>query len=128
MITGTGIDIVSIDRFEKMFTKHEIRFKKKFFTQQEIIASKNKITFFAGRFTAKEAISKALGCGFGQKLKWLDLEILPNKNGKPVLTKNNIITNLVGTNFECFISISHEKNYAVSNAIICLTQDKTGGL
>src|SRR3990167_5593167 len=37
----------------------------------------------AARFSAKEAIAKALGTGFGQELSFLDIEIKNNQTGKP---------------------------------------------
>ncbi|CAF1661871.1 unnamed protein product [Rotaria magnacalcarata] len=76
-----GIDIVDLRRFEIVFIKHNTAFLNKFFTEKEILFGNNKINFFAGRFATKEAISKAFGCGFGKKLKWLDLEILSDNNG-----------------------------------------------
>ncbi len=118
MIIGTGIDIVEIIRFENMFKKHGKRFIGKYFTVTEALCSKNKINFFAGRFAVKEAISKAFGLGFGKHLKWRDLEILPDKYGKPILTKNSILINLLQSDFECHISISHEKKYVVAHAIL----------
>ncbi len=113
MIIGTGIDIVDIDRFTIVFNRHRERFLRKFFTEAEILYSNKytevrKIHFFAGRFAIKEAIAKAFGCGFGEKLKWLDLEILPDKNGKPILTNNPSV----------HLSISHEKKYAIAQAIL----------
>ncbi len=125
MIIGNGIDIVDIERFTVVFKKYNDHFLYKFFTINEIEYSKKykesrRIQFFAGRFAAKEAISKAFGCGFGSKLKWLDLEIISDSNGKPVLTQNEALLRIA--NAECHISISHEKKYAISNAILFKTQ------
>ena len=50
-----------------------------------LFRSKEPISHIAGRFAAKEAISKALGTGFGKDLGWLDIEILNDEAGKPIV-------------------------------------------
>ena len=75
---GIGIDISEINRFEK-FVNNE-RFYKKIFTENEIsVINKSnynrKIEIIAGKFSGKEAVSKALGTGIG-KISFKDIEIL----------------------------------------------------
>ena len=114
---GIGNDIIEIKRIEKAIQNNN--FIKKVFTENEIklFESKGKRSeFFAGRFAAKEAISKSLGTGF-RNFSLTDIEILNNELGKPfVIFKNNIETfnNVYSVN----ISISHCKEYATAVAII----------
>ncbi len=114
---GIGNDIIEISRIEKAITK-EI-FIKKVFTENEIalINKKgNKTESFAGRFSAKEAISKALGTGV-RNFSLTDIEILNNDLGKPyVIFKNNIEN--FNDKYFIDISISHCKDYATAVAII----------
>lgn len=114
---GIGNDIIEISRIEKAITK-EI-FIKKVFTENEIalINEKgNKAESFAGRFSAKEAISKALGTGV-RNFSLTDIEILNNDLGKPyVIFKNNIEN--FNDKYFIDISISHCKDYATAVAII----------
>jgi len=79
-----GIDLVEIERFSKIDPKIKERFCQRVFTVKEIAAADNKDERFAGRFAAKEAAAKALGCGIGD-INWHDLEILNDPKGKPVL-------------------------------------------
>lgn len=113
---GIGNDIIEIKRIEKAIQKEN--FIKKVFTENEIklFESKGKrAEFFAGRFAAKEAISKSLGTGF-RDFSLTDIEILNNEIGKPfVIFKNGIESY---NKYFIDISISHCKEYATAVAII----------
>lgn len=105
-----GIDIVEVERIKKAIEKNS-KFIEKIFTKKEIEyceMRKNKYECYAGRFSAKEALSKALGTGF-RDLSFLDIEILNDKLGKPEIIYKDI---------HASISISHEKHYAISIVII----------
>ena len=70
-IIGVGVDIVDNKRIGKSI-KNKF-FLKRIYTKQEILMSKknrNKITFFANRFAAKEAFAKSLGIGFRKNLNF----------------------------------------------------------
>lgn len=114
MITGIGIDIIELDRIEKILTRQE-KFIDRILTTLEIqqynkLSDKRKVEFLAGRFAAKEAFSKAVGTGIGQELSFTDIEIQVNENGKPFITKP-IETGV-------HLSISHSENYAVAQVVI----------
>lgn len=79
-----GIDLVEIERFRRIDPKIKERFCQRVFTAKEIAAADNNDERFAGRFAAKEAAAKALGCGIGD-INWHDLEILNDPKGKPIL-------------------------------------------
>lgn len=118
MIFGVGNDIVEIERVKKALEKKG--FKEKIYTDKEIIqieAKKvGKIASYAGRFSAKEAISKALGTGI-RGFDFKDIEILNNNLGKPeVNVKNSLIDILKDKKLE--VSISHSEKYATAIAII----------
>ena len=81
---ANGIDLVEIERFSRIDPKIKERFCQRVFTANEIAAADNKDERFAGRFAAKEAAAKALGCGIGD-INWHDLEILNDDKGKPIL-------------------------------------------
>ena len=85
-ILGLGNDIIEIDRIRKSIATHQERFLNRIFTPKEqayCLTYKDPAPHFAARFAAKEAVAKALGCGLGEKLSWLDLEILNDPSGKP---------------------------------------------
>lgn len=120
MIVGIGVDIVEIDRFKTLIERWGERLLNRIFTQREIdycLSKGNPYQHFAGRFAAKEAISKAISTGWGGIFRWKDVEILNNENGKPVVIVYNQLREQF--NFCLFhVSISHSLNYAVSFAIV----------
>lgn len=73
-----GIDIIEIDRIEKIIQEFGDTFLKKVFSEEEIKYCKAKAKpsqHFAARFAAKEAIAKALGTGFKNNLMLRDIEV-----------------------------------------------------
>ena len=125
MIIGIGIDIIDIRRIEKIIIKYGDRFIKKCFLQTEIQKSENRrntIQSYAKRYAAKEACAKALGTGLAKGVYWKDIEVSNNNLGKPILTLHNkaaeILDQISYKNTRIEISLSDEKNYAISNVII----------
>ena len=117
MILGIGNDVVEIARIEKAISNE--KFIKRVYTEKEIeiIEKKgNKIASYAGRFSAKEAISKALGTGI-RDFNLTDIEILNDELGTPcVIFKNKLKDRMVDMKIE--ISISHSKEYATAVAVM----------
>ncbi len=120
MIIGVGVDIVEIDRFKNLMDRWGEHFLKKIFTQREIdycLSKKNIYQHLAGRFAAKEAISKAISTGWGGVFKWKDVEILNDERGKPeVILYNQLKNHFSSCSFH--ISISHSLNHAIACAIV----------
>jgi len=123
-ILGIGVDIIQNKRIKASIRNH--KFKDRIFSSKELKLSsysKNKIGFFSKRFAAKEAFAKALGTGFRNNLNFKDIEIMNDKLGKPYYAKTKKITNIIKkefrvNNFNCFLSISDEKEYSTAFAII----------
>lgn len=117
-IYGIGTDIIEISRIEKAINRTKL-FKEKVYTEKEIEhieKKKNPYASYAGRFAAKEAISKALGTGVRDFLL-KDIEILNDELGKPIVYLYNEIKKLA-EGLKIQISISHSKEYAVSTVIL----------
>ncbi len=88
MILGLGIDIVSVERIEKMLERHGERVLKRLYTKTEQAycqAMPHPAFHFAARFAAKEAFVKALGIGFTGGMRWNEIGIVNDKRGKPEL-------------------------------------------
>jgi holo-[acyl-carrier protein] synthase len=120
-IIGIGTDLVDIRRIEKLLQKYTYRFTEKIFTKRECHYSQNHLRpalAYAKRFAAKEAVSKALGCGIGALVSWQDIEILNTQSGKPYLILSQRIQNISGP-CESFLSLSDEYPYA--QAFVVLT-------
>jgi len=116
-LIGVGNDIVEIDRIEAIVKRYGSHFLDRLFTAKEqayCAAQARPHRHYAGRFACKEAIAKALGTGIGSKLGWCDMEILPDAQGKPVVTL------VSGNHFEgvsLLISISHCNSHATAVAL-----------
>tara|TARA_B100001564_G_C20656841_1_gene679632 strand:- start:1100 stop:1483 length:384 start_codon:yes stop_codon:yes gene_type:complete len=119
-IFGIGTDIVKIKRIKKSL-KNQL-FLKRIFSTDEILRCsriKNSANCFAKRFSAKEAFAKALGTGISKGINFNEIIILNEKNGKPFIklisqTKKNVEKKLKGKKFKISLSLSDEKDYAVS--------------
>ncbi|BEO98094.1 holo-ACP synthase [Fusobacterium nucleatum] len=121
MIVGIGNDIIEIERIEKAISKEG--FKNKIYTQRElknIEKRGNRTETYAGIFSAKEAISKAIGTGV-REFSLTDLEILNDDLGKPYVVVSEKLDKILKNKKESYqieISISHSRKYATAMAII----------
>ena len=91
MIIGIGSDLIDIRRIEKTLERFGDRFIRRVFTETEQAKAERRrgagthIDTYAKRFAAKEAVSKALGTGFGGGVFMRDIGVVNDKNGKPGL-------------------------------------------
>ncbi len=123
MIFGTGVDIVEVFRMRDAISKWGENFLTKIFTNKEIkYSSSRRFSYqhFAARFAAKEAVVKAFGEPRRFPVKWTDIEIFNNGEGKPIIEFHGDALKLkkrkkVG---DVIVSMSHSKNYAVANVIL----------
>ena len=116
MILGIGCDLIEIERIEGVIARFKESFLERLFTPFEIAYCSSiakPALRFAGRFAAKEAISKALACGIGNRLSWLDMEIRNDEVGKPFLILNPVISAQFGV-VSSHISISHSTTLAMA--------------
>jgi len=128
MIIGIGHDLTAIARFTTILEgKAGNRFLQRIFTESERhdieqLASPSRMSeFVAGRFAAKEAISKALGCGIGGLLSFHDMVITRQESGKPLCTLSEgskLRLNLAHKTIAIHLSITHERELASAFAVI----------
>ncbi|MFH2038585.1 MAG: holo-ACP synthase [Chloroflexota bacterium] len=117
-IIRSGIDMVEIDRLEKSIIRYGERFLKRIFTAQELADCGGKVDSLAVRFAAKEAASKALGCGIGQ-VSWLEIEVTRNPDHQPELNlygAAQILAKKLKLTLWS-VSLSHTSQYAVAMVI-----------
>ena len=120
MVIGLGNDITECARIQQILEKRGPLFLDHFLTAREQAESGGRLSYYAGRWAAKEAISKALGCGIGEHCALTDLEILNDPHGKPEVTLSGAakVTADRLKVARVLISISHEKQYAVATALL----------
>ena len=125
MIIGTGVDLAEVDRIRAALEDPRIgrRFRDRVFTAKEIAycekKRRGKYESYAGRFAAKEAVMKALGCGWGAKVRWLDIEVVRARSGKPDIAlhdKTAKLANELGIR-RWALSITHTKEHGLAYVI-----------
>ena len=125
-IFGIGTDIVNIKRMEKLLRRNGDAFKKKIFSKNEIIyceKKKNPYPFYAKRFAAKEALSKALGTGIRKGINFKNIEISNNKFGKPLIklsgsTASFLKKKIKTKKYSIYLSLSDDEPWAQATVII----------
>ena len=119
MIFGVGCDITKVSRFEKWVLSKDMI--KRFYNESECISEsagiQRKCEFYASRFAAKEAFSKALGTGIrGFNLN--EVFISKDDNEKPEIkvlgNAKKLLEEKCGEKYKIHVSLSHEKEYALA--------------
>lgn len=116
-----GTDIVVIERIKKALDKFGDKYKKRFLSDEEIESLSQKPDSIAGYWAAKEAISKALGCGIGQALEFHDIILYKDSLNAPhfrLSAKAQKLHKVIDSS----LSISHDGGFAI--AVVAITQQK----
>ncbi|MEI6846428.1 MAG: holo-[acyl-carrier-protein] synthase [Chlorobiaceae bacterium] len=116
-----GIDIVDLDRIEKVYNRYGIKFLRKFLSEKEISVCLHKpqvIASIAGRFAAKEAVVKALGTGFSGRIHWKSFEIFNDERGRPFV--RIVDSSCFPLDCSVKISIAHDRRAAVATALLAI--------
>ena len=120
---GLGVDLVETARIRDSLTRFGDRFKRRVFTESEQAycdSMADPAMHYAGRFAAKEAVSKTFGTGIGQDLGWRDIEIRRDARGAPSVELHDkglaLLQQRGGT--AVLISLAHTKDHAVAQAVL----------
>jgi holo-[acyl-carrier protein] synthase len=113
-----GIDLIDIDRIVAILSRYPERFRGRILTPAEDRYCHGRPERIAGRWAAKEAVSKVLGLGV-RGVGWRDIEILPNRAGQPqvYLHARAAVRAATLELSELTVSISHERRMAVAVAV-----------
>ena len=114
MIARHGIDIEELASIQNAVEKRE-GFARRVLTDEEMerfasLKGRRQIEYLAGRWSAKEAFSKAMGTGIG-KLGFQDLEVLNNERGAPYFSKSPF-------SGKVWLSISHTDQFVTASVIL----------
>ena len=114
MIVGHGIDIEELASIQHAVEKRE-GFAQRILTDKEMerfasLKGRRQIEYLAGRWSAKEAFSKAMGTGIG-KLGFQDLEVLNNERGAPYFHRAPFLGKI-------WLSISHTDQFVTASVIL----------
>ena len=115
--TELGIDIIKVDRIAKSIAKFGSRFSDRVLTPAERHYVRDRPETFAGRWAAKEAVSKVLGLGV-RGIGWKDIEVVRLPTGQPSIQLHGRAAQRaeqLGMG-RIAVSITHESDYAVAIA------------
>jgi holo-[acyl-carrier protein] synthase len=127
MIIGIGLDVVELARIDKLLSgPSRNKFVARVLTAQEnaswaSLQPRRALEYISGRFAAKEAVVKALGCGIGALVGFKDIEVLPDEHGKPVCTLSDASIRRLGWEghiYKLHLAITHERSLAAATALI----------
>ena len=113
-----GVDLIDIDRIVATLGRFPERFRERVLTDGEARYCGARAERIAGRWAAKEAVSKVLGLGV-RGVGWREIEVLPNFAGQPqVLLHGRAAARAARLGIgEVTVSISHERRMAVAVAL-----------
>ena len=112
-----GIDIIKVDRIAAALERFGGRFSARVLTDRERRYVRDRPETFAGRWAAKEAVSKVLGLGV-RGIGWRDIEIERLPTGQPAVRLHGRAAaraDQLGMD-RIAVSITHEADYAVAIA------------
>jgi holo-[acyl-carrier protein] synthase len=111
----TGIDVIEIERIKSARERWGNRFLNRIYTPKELVYCLAKNERLAGRFAAKEAVSKALGVGI-RALRWKDIEVLRGEGGKPHVFLHGKAAKIANTQgiAGLDVSITHSRSEAIA--------------
>ena len=129
MIIGIGTDLIEMTRIDRLLSRWGTRALTRLFTPLEIqkgtdLSSSTSTRHFAKRFAAKEALVKALGLGFVQKITFQDMEVSNDALGKPKLSLKGVAAQkltaqlLPGFESRIHLSLSDTQDHALAFVVI----------
>ncbi len=114
----TGVDIIEIDRVERVFQQYGDRFLSRIYTEGEVRYARGRAPQLASRFAAKEAVMKLLGTGV-RGVRWRDIEVARRPGMAPHVVLHGtaqVRAERIGLT-DIALSLSHSKEYAVASVI-----------
>ena len=117
MIVAVGIDIIELERIERVWNRYRSRFIERHFTQEEIdyaFSKSNPLPSLAARFAAKEAFQKCWRESYGWKEVWVSRE-----GRRPILKFSDKIQQEIDEKgYVVHLSLTHSKENAAAVAIM----------
>src|SRR5437773_10110264 len=117
--TELGVDIIKVERIRSTLTRFGRRFARRVLTAAEDRYVRDRPETLAGRWAAKEAVSKVLGLGV-RGIGWTEIEIKRTRYGQPTVTlhgRAELRRTALGLAAPLTVSISHIKELAVAVAV-----------
>ncbi len=114
-----GIDVIETSRIGAVLERHDTRFLGRVYTEWEQRYCQRNVLHLAGRWAAKEAVSKVLGLGV-RGVGWREIEIRRTPMGQPIVALHGRAeqrAKALGLRIPLSVSISHIRDLAVAVAV-----------
>ena len=113
-----GVDLIEIARIVHVLGRFPERFRQRVLTDREQRYCGKRVERIAGRWAAKEAVSKVLGLGV-RGVGWREIEVLPDRAGKPhVYLHDRAALRAAALRLTGIaVSITHERSMAAAVAL-----------
>jgi holo-[acyl-carrier protein] synthase len=124
MILGIGVDLVELDRVERLIATKGDRALRRLFTLQEVEYSTRRgepRRHFAARVAAKEATYKALaGTAAARGIGWQEMEVVVEEDGRPTLRLHGEAARRAGElgATTLWLSLSHSELHAIAVVVV----------
>ena len=122
---GHGVDLCPVARIAAMRAEHGDRFLSRVFTPDEasyaLASEKRADEHLAARFAAKEAVLKAIGCGWSGGVAWTDVEVVRHASGTVDVRLTGRAAQLAADRGirAWHLSLSHTDRLALASVIAC---------
>lgn len=117
-----GVDLLAMNELDRLLTRSW--FREYAYTAEELatadeLGESRRREFLAGRFAAKEAIVKALGCGYGSGIAPRQAAVLRAESGAPCIQLSGALARAADELglVELDVSISHKTGFVVAVAV-----------
>jgi holo-[acyl-carrier protein] synthase len=116
-----GVDVVGVKRLEALVHDDERR-QQELFTPRELAYCHGKRRCYehmAARFAAKEAVLKAFGTGISQRMRWTEVEVVNEQNGRPRIRLDGAVASFARDHglTQLDVSLSHTEGLAIAQAV-----------
>jgi len=124
-IVGTGVDIIEVERVERVLSRMPtgVRFRRRVFTEGEVAycESRGRLRYqsYAARFAAKEAAMKAMGTGWNRNVGWSEIEVARERGHAPHILLHGKSAQFARRHniAQLHLSISHTASHAIAHVI-----------
>ena len=122
-IVGLGLDLVQIERLERVHERHGEKLLERLFTDGERAYCErrkaSRFASYAGRFAVKEAVMKVLGTGWARGVRWRDIEVVRKSGQAPELVLHGVAAEIARSKgiARIHVTITHDAGIAAAVAV-----------
>ena len=126
-IAGIGLDILRLDRVQRVYERHPERFVRRILGPAEIEVFHRRhgrdprrgIRYLATRFAAKEAFSKAIGLGMHSPMAWSRMQTLNAPGGRPYVQLSEPLASWYAQRFgAAHVSVTDEVDMVAAYVVV----------